>query len=110
MQGPSFALTPGQANTNCFIDYTISSTGIKLWQEAIALLTNKFSAKGQDTNQFCELLLERAEKSDWNSNHANIINIIVDGQAINIFTGHGQGITHDIIANSTYLDNEDRRA
>ena len=56
-EGPSFALTPGQANANRFIDYT-TLTGIKLWQEATAPLPNKFSAKEQDANQFCESLLE----------------------------------------------------
>ena len=108
-QGPSFALTPGQANTNRFIDYT-SSTGIKLWQEATASLPNKFSAEGQDANQFCESLLERADKSGWNSPLSDIINVQVAGQDVNIFTGYGQVTTQDIRAHSAYLGNQDRRA
>ena len=108
-QGPSFALTPGQANANRFIDYT-SSTGIKLWQEATASLPNKFSAEGQDANQFCESLLERADKSGWNSPQSDIVNVQVAGQDVNIFTGYGQVTTQDIRAHSTYLGNQDRRA
>ena len=50
-QGPSFALTPGQAHANRYIDY-MTSTGIKIWQEATSPLPNKFSAEGQDINQF----------------------------------------------------------
>ena len=102
-------MTPDQANANRFINYT-TSTGIKLWQEATAPLPNKFSAEGQDTNQFCESLLERAEKSGWNSDQSNITNIQLGQQVVNIFTGYGQVTAQDIIANSTHLGNEDRRA
>ena len=108
-QDPSFTVKAGQANTNHFIDYTIS-TGIKLCQAATALLPKKFSAEGQDVIQFCELLLDQAEKSGWNSTQADRVNITVDRQAFNIFTGYGQVSTQDITTNSTYLGNQDRRA
>ena len=108
-QGPSFALTPGQANANRFIDYTLL-TGIELWQEAMASLPNKFSVEGQDTNQFCESLLERVDKLGWNSPQSDIMNVNVEGQAINIFSGYGQVTAQDIITHSTYLGNQDQRA
>ena len=58
--GPSFVLTSGQANANQLIDHT-STTGIKLWQEVSASLPNQLSTEVQDTNQFCESLLEQTE-------------------------------------------------
>lgn len=100
---------PGQVNSNQFIDYT-TSTGIKLWQEASASLPNKFIAEGQDANQFCESLLERAEKSGWNRAPSNIKKIQLNNQEANILTLYGQITTTDIINYSTNLGNEDRRA
>ena len=108
-QGPAFALTPGQANANQFIDYT-TSTGIKLWQEATASLPNKFTAEGQDANQFCESLLERAEKSGWNNPASDIVNFQVNNEQINLFTGYGRLTTEQITIDSTYIGNQDRQA
>ena len=108
-QGPSFSLTPGQANVAQFIDYT-TATGIKLWQESTAALPNKFSAEGHDANQFCEALLERAEKSGWNRAPSDIITITVNNQGINLLTEYGRITTDDITANATYMGMQNRLA
>ena len=108
-QDPTFALTPGQANATQFIDH-MTATGIKLWQEATTALPNKFSAEGQDVNQFCEALLERAQKPGWNSNPADIINITVNNKIINLFTGYGRITTQNIRNNSTYIGNQNHQA
>lgn len=108
-QAPNFALTPGKANAAQFIDDS-TATGIKLWQEATASLPNKFTAEGQGANQFCELLLEQAEKSGWNQQQADIVNIPVNGENVNLFTGYGRVSSTNIIHNSGNLMNQDRRA
>jgi hypothetical protein len=53
----AFALMPGQANPNQTIDYT-SSSGIKVWNEAIAPLTFEFNIEAKEVNAFCESLME----------------------------------------------------
>lgn len=71
------------------------------------MLPNKFTAEGQDANQFCELLLERAENSGWNNPACDIINFQVDSQVINLFTGYGRLTTEQIIQNSNHVGNQD---
>jgi hypothetical protein len=51
---------PGQANPNQMIDYT-SSSGIKVWNEAIAPLTFQFNIEAKEVNTFCESLMERVQ-------------------------------------------------
>jgi hypothetical protein len=53
----AFALTPGHANPNQTIDYT-SSSGIKVWNEAVAPLTFQFNIEAKEVNAFCESLME----------------------------------------------------
>ncbi len=74
------------------------------------MLPNKFTAEGQDANQFCELLLERAENSGWNNPASDIINFQVDSQVINLFTGYGRLTTEQIIQNSNHVGNQDWQA
>ena len=88
--GPSFALTPGQANSNQFINYTTTSTGIELWQEVTVSLPNKFSTEGRDANQFCKSLLKQTEKFGWNKAQSDIVNVTANGQQTNIFTAYSQ--------------------
>jgi hypothetical protein len=51
---------PGQANPNQMIDYT-SSSGIKVWNEAITPLTFQFNIEAKEVNTFCESLMERVQ-------------------------------------------------
>jgi hypothetical protein len=53
----AFALMPGQADPNQTINYT-SSSGIKVWNEAIAPLTFEFNIEAKEVNTFCESLME----------------------------------------------------
>jgi hypothetical protein len=70
----AFALTPGQVNPNQPLDLS-TSTGIKVWQESTAPLSFKFSAEGGEVNQFCEKLMERAEKAGWNMPGGDVLTI-----------------------------------
>ena len=110
-QQPVFARTPGQANAANFIDYQ-SATGIKLWQEASASLTNKFDAKSSSVNTFTEALLERANKSGWNDQAANIISIpIANNQTANLFSEYGKISVQELEAFvNTYLNADGRQA
>ena len=53
-----------------------------MWHEATAPLTIPFSTEAQEVNQFCEKLMERADKSGWNAQNAEII-IIADANGNN---------------------------
>ena len=95
-QPGAFTMTPGQANAGNYIDYT-TATGIKLWNEATAPLPNKFTADGVDVNQFAEAMLERANKSGWTDQNADIINILDDGNVQrNILTEYGRLTVNNI--------------
>jgi hypothetical protein len=53
----TFALMTAQANPNQTINYT-SSSGSKVWNEAITPLTFKFNIEAKEVNAFCESLME----------------------------------------------------
>ena len=88
---PTFLRTPGQANLNQLLDYT-SSAGIKVWQEAMAPLSFKFGVEGSKVNQFCEKLMERAEKQGWN---------IAGGDMLTI--PNSDGNNHNLISEYSWL-------
>jgi hypothetical protein len=70
----AFALMPGQTNPKQMINYT-SSSGIKVWNEAIAPLTFEFNIEAKEVDAFCQSLMERVQKSGWKVTGANIIDI-----------------------------------
>ena len=106
-----FARTPGQTNAGNFIDYQ-SATGIKLWQEASASLTNKFDAKSVSVNTFTEALLERASKSGWNDQAADITSVpIANNQMANLFSEYGKISVQELEAFvNTYINANGRQA
>ena len=110
-QPGAFAMTPGQANAGNHIDYT-TATGIKLWNEATAPLPNKFTADGVDVNQFSEAMLERANKSGWTNQIADIINIPDDGNVSrNLLTEYGRLTINNIKTyGSNYINTQSRQA
>jgi hypothetical protein len=84
---------PGQANPNQTINYT-SSSGIKVWNEAIAPLTFEFNIEANEVNAFCENLMEQVEKSGWKVTGANIIDVPETDDpgtpTCNVITEYGQ--------------------
>ena len=110
----AFALTPGQANPNQTIDYT-SSSGIKVWNEAIAPLTFEFNIEAKEVNAFCESLMERVQKSGWKVTGANVIDVPETDDpgapTRNVITEYGQLSVERIRAYcTTYIHQNTRQA
>jgi hypothetical protein len=59
-QAGVIALAPGQVNTTNALDYTTSSR-IKIWHEATALLLFKFNVKGKEVNTLILLTLQYSD-------------------------------------------------
>ena len=92
------------------IDFT-TSEGNKLNKASVAALPYKFDVESQSINTFNEILMDRCITSGWNNPAADILNINVDGEELNLIEDYGQLTMENIRAHcATYISNPTRQA